>query len=926
MPTKMMGALACAWVMTWFCTVAHGNLVGYWTFDDPANLGADATGNNHGTVQGDAGWSADAVFGAGALALDGIGDYINVGGGAFFSALDDDGDGFSIAAWIKYADVAGIMAIFVTGKPNGWTGNGWGFNIDNTGGVPKLMFVTHGKKNYVSGSLSNVLAPNEWVHVAATYGTDGAVDYYVSGQPVARVTGNFNLINTTDNFFIGALAWSGGLRWFEGLIDDLQIFDKPLAAEDLQWLADPDPDKLFKPSRPVPQDGAMIETTEPVLRWVPGSLAVSHRVYLHESLASVSGATPDGEALQGNVTEAAFPIPGLTPGTTYYWRVVEVQADGVTAHAGDVWSFFLRPPTAWDPTPADGISFVHPDQDLSWKPGMATLFHTVYIGASLDEVNDVTAGGVRTNSPAHDPGRLDTGRTYYWRVDEVDDSLQTRKGRVWSFTTMSEVTVTDPNLAGWWTFDEGQGTNAVDWSGHGHHGTLSGPQWIPDGYHGAALAFDGDDFVKTASMTSGNVQTVAMWIQPAVVSNQQFWHGNGPPQVLVEINGNTLRGRVHDGAGNVGLVTGPTPVVGAWTHVAYVYDHAANRAELFVDGVSVGVADAPSASAYTSPRFIGSHPTDRAYSVKGVIDDIRVYDKSLSLGEIQEAMRGDPLLAWDPAPARGEIVDVRDADALRWSAGQAAVSHDVYFGADRAAVAAADRNSPLFRGNRSTTNLSLASLVELGGGDDYWRVDEVEADGTVRKGQVWMFAVPDYLIVEDFESYGNMSPDRVFQTWIDGVGFSKDEFFPADNPGNGTGAALGHDIWSPDSPYFNGQIMEKSIVHGDAQSAPLYYSGPSQIDRTFSPTQNWTVHGVTTLVVHFRGVAGNAGQLYLKINGAKISYSGDPADIGRTAWTVWPVELASVGVDLTKVATLSIGVEGGEAGVLYLDDIRLIKP
>lgn len=34
-------------------------------------------------------------------------------------------------------------------------------------------------------------------------------------------------------------------------------------------------------------------------------------------------------------------------------------------------------------------------------------------------------------------------------------------------------------------------------------------------------------------------------------------------------------------------------------------------------------------------------------------------------------------------------------------------------------------------------------------------------------------------------------PDRVFQAWIDGLGFSEDEFFPSGNAGNGTGAIVG---------------------------------------------------------------------------------------------------------------------------------------
>jgi len=216
-------------------------------------------------------------------------------------------------------------------------------------------------------------------------------------------------------------------------------------------------------------------------------------------------------------------------------------------------------------------------------------------------------------------------------------------------------------------------------------------------------------------------------------------------------------------------------------------------------------------------------------------------------------------------------------------------------------------------------------LVEFGGGDYSWRIDEVEADETVHAGNIWMFTVPDYLVVEDFESYNNEVGSRVFEKWIDGIGFTLPE---PGNPGNGTASAVGHDIWSVESPYLDGTIMETANVHGGGQAMPIYYDNTfapaiSEADRTFTPAQNWTVEGVTTLVVYFRGEADNTGDLYVKINGARVPYDGD---IAGSDWVAWEIELASVGVSLTNVTTLTIGVEGGGTGVLFVDDIILTRP
>jgi len=308
-----------------------------------------------------------------------------------------------------------------------------------------------------------------------------------------------------------------------------------------------------------------------------------------------------------------------------------------------------------------------------------------------------------------------------------------------------------------------------------------------------------------------------------------------------------------------------------------------------------------------------SHYDDRYFP--GTIDDVRIYSKALTEAELAQVMRGDPLRAGSPNPSPGAVVDIRDALALTWVAGDTAVSHDVYFGTDKAALE--------LQGNQPGTSFSLAGLVEMGGGDYFWRIDEVEADGTVQTGYVWRFNIPDYLIVDDFESYNNEVGSRPFEKWIDGVGFTLPE---PGNPGNGTGAAVGHDIWDAESPHYNGQIMEIGDVYAGGQAMPIYYTGAiSEADRTFVPGQNWTVEGVTTLVVHFRGASDNTGALYVEINGVKVPYDGDPADIASTKWIAWEIDLASVGTNLTNVTTLTIGIENG-TGVLYVDHMILTQP
>jgi len=152
-----------------------------------------------------------------------------------------------------------------------------------------------------------------------------------------------------------------------------------------------------------------------------------------------------GDVFRGNQATAdyvvgfpGFPYPeGLVPGTTYYWRIDGIEADGTTIHRGFVWSFTVPPKTAYNPDPADGAGFVDPNAEFSWTGGFAAKLHTVYMGTNYDEV-DNASGGMLLGETTYDPGTLELEKVYYWRVDEFDPPF-THKGDIWSFTTPGAV-------------------------------------------------------------------------------------------------------------------------------------------------------------------------------------------------------------------------------------------------------------------------------------------------------------------------------------------------------------------------------------------------------------------------------------------------------------------------------------------------------
>jgi hypothetical protein len=204
-----------------------------------------------------------------------------------------------------------------------------------------------------------------------------------------------------------------------------------------------------KASVPVPADGDFIEDTWGNFSWRPGSYAVSHNVYLGDNYDDVDNGAES--TFQGNQAATffvagfpGFPYPdGLVPGTTYYWRIDEVNdLDPNSPWKGDVWSFSIPPKTAYNPVPAEGAESIGLNAEISWTPGFGAKLHYVYFGDNFDDVNSAT-GGLPLGATTYTPGPLKMAKTYYWRVDEFD-VFETHKGHVWSFTTEGGVGSPDP--------------------------------------------------------------------------------------------------------------------------------------------------------------------------------------------------------------------------------------------------------------------------------------------------------------------------------------------------------------------------------------------------------------------------------------------------------------------------------------------------
>ncbi len=694
-------------------------------------------------------------------------------------------------------------------------------------------------------------------------------------------------------------------------------------------------------SGPDPADGVLYADTWVNLSWAPGDFAVSHDVYFSDNFNDVNDGAES--AFLGNQAGTffvagfpGFPYPeGLVPGTTYYWRIDEVNdTEPNSPWKGDVWSFIVPPRIAYNPDPADGAEFVGTDVSLSWTGGFGAKLHHVYFGDNFDDVNNA-AVGIPSATNTYTPGTLEVGKTYFWRIDEFD-GVATYKGDVWSFSTLPVFPITDPNFIGWWKLDEDYGTIAIDWSGYGNHGTLAnGPQWV-EGYDGSALLFDGeDDSVEISNFVPPVQGTISFWINPASVGPRGRIFG-GADEFEAYVEDNILASQLFAaGSAPNYLTSNATILTDTWTHVALTYDGISHLLQIYLNG-SLDGENSTADDIWNGGAFAFAHRAGRDQEYyHGLLDDFRIYNIVLTQEEIKKTMRGDPLLAWDPKPSNGSTPYIKDAAPLNWSPGDNASQHDVYFGTDRDAVTNADETDTtgIYRGRRAATSYNPPEGIEWGGGPYYWRIDEYNTDGTINTGRIWSFTIADFIVIDDFEDY-DVGNNEIWWVWIDGLGYPVHPTKPP-HPGNGTGSMVGDET--------SGSYMEETIVHGGGKSMPVFYDNNqqgklrySEVEKTLSSRRDWTEQGVGVLSLWFYGVASNAAEpLYVALNGNAVVTHDNPDAAQIEAWTEWTIELqlfADQGVNLANVNTIAIGLGNkknpfaGGSGTMYFDDIRLYRP
>ena len=194
---------------------------------------------------------------------------------------------------------------------------------------------------------------------------------------------------------------------------------------------------------PNPADAAEQVYPETKLSWTAGYGSKLHTVYFGDNFDDVNNAT--GGQAQGTTDYDPGP---LKLAKTYYWRVDEF--DVIETYKGNIWSFTTEGAVG-NPDPANGAVDVNRTQIITWSPSVFAASHEVYFGTDKDTVKNADTGspeykGTRAlGAETYDPGKLELGVTYYWRIDEVNSPNPDSPwpGILWSFATADFLIIDD---------------------------------------------------------------------------------------------------------------------------------------------------------------------------------------------------------------------------------------------------------------------------------------------------------------------------------------------------------------------------------------------------------------------------------------------------------------------------------------------------
>jgi hypothetical protein len=290
------------------------------------------------------------------------------------------------------------------------------------------------------------------------------------------------------------------------------------------------------------------------------------------------------------------------------------------------------------------------DAVLAWNTVSAATGYRISYGTTSGRYTKRVNVGRQTTATVRG---LRNGTTYYFVLQSVAGSRTSGFSQEVSGTIGTRGRMASADSAGVaggglgpvaaYGFDETSGPSAQDASGNANHGTLANVTRSTAGRFGSALSFNGRDSVVTvpsaASLNLSAGMTLAAWVYPD--SQQQRFQSiitkERPGGLTYALHASSPTGKVSStlslGSGYRTQHGGSPLPARTWSHLTATYDGSNQR--LYVNGVQVASrAFTGTLPAADGPLRIGNNQAMRGRAFAGMIDEVRIYDRALSQGDI----------------------------------------------------------------------------------------------------------------------------------------------------------------------------------------------------------------------------------------------------------------------------------------------------
>ncbi|MDH3643251.1 MAG: LamG domain-containing protein, partial [Gammaproteobacteria bacterium] len=518
------------------------------------------------------------------------------------------------------------------------------------------------------------LTTGQWYFAVGTYdATSGDMKLYLDGAEVAsapHAVGGPVDAGPTVPVAIGA---NGTVeRFFDGLLDDVRVYDRALSATEIS--------DLF----------AAASAGGSKLLFVVGNVSspgMTSEELAHQTLIESWGYTVeliDDDASQADFDNAVanndvvFTTNDITA-SRLNTKLVNATIGVVTSEDNLSDEFGLSSSIAWE---SGSVVEINDNSHYITSPfplGVLTILSGSESLAYVTGTLSPDLGQLASSSSGYGVVTLDAGASMYgggpaagrrvqlpWGGNGFDPNNLTTDGstilqRALEWGAGAGAAAMGPIAH--WKLDDGTGLTAVDSEG-GHDGTLtSGPAWVA-GQLGDALDFDGaDDYVDLTSDAElddvfvGGATAMA-WIEPASWGNNGYGRifdkstspsatGDGWAIRLNKDNGGLNFGQGFTGGRGWWRFAESSINFNTWHHVALAYDASstANDPTVYLDGSPVAVTrvDTPSGDIRSDASInlhLGNHASSAATFFDGKIDDARIYDRILDATEIADIAAG----------------------------------------------------------------------------------------------------------------------------------------------------------------------------------------------------------------------------------------------------------------------------------------------